>query len=69
MTTDMNSSWKRRRKAISQQCAQITFLKDAALKDLKDQVKPIFMYYRKSVLKKQIVGVNAPEIMKLLENI
>uniref|UniRef100_A0A6U5B3U3 Thioredoxin domain-containing protein n=1 Tax=Hemiselmis andersenii TaxID=464988 RepID=A0A6U5B3U3_HEMAN len=48
---------------------KITFLKDAALKDHKDKVKPIFMYYRKSVLKKQIEGVNAPEIQKLLDNI
>lgn len=48
---------------------QITFLKDAALKDKKDKVQPIFMYYRKGQMKKTIEGVNAPEIMKLLDNI
>mmetsp|Transcript_38429 Transcript_38429/g.94506 ORF Transcript_38429/g.94506 Transcript_38429/m.94506 type:complete len:114 (+) Transcript_38429:102-443(+) len=48
---------------------KITFLKEAALKDHKDKVKPVFMYYRKGILKKQIEGVNSPEIMKLLDNI
>ena len=48
---------------------EITFLKDAALKDKKDKVQPIFMYYRKGQMKKTIEGVNAPEIMKLLDNI
>lgn len=48
---------------------KITFLKDVVLKDHKDKVKPVFLYYRKSQLKKQIEGVNTPEISKLLDNI
>jgi len=43
--------------------------KIAALKDHKDKVKPVFLFYKKGALKKTIEGVNGPEIQKLLDNI
>merc|ERR1712216_551843 len=43
--------------------------KITALKDHKEKVKPVFLYYKKGALKKTIEGVNGPELMKLCDNI
>ncbi|EKX53418.1 hypothetical protein GUITHDRAFT_150407 [Guillardia theta CCMP2712] len=43
--------------------------KIGSLKEYKDKLKPVFLFYKKGALKKTIEGVNTPEIQKLLDNI